>query len=234
MRLLSKNEIVVGKAAEKRMEIDEGLKLARKVDALRETALKEEASLNKFRDGSVSNVKEEIALLIDKKAKLEDEIKRLLAERVELLKPLDREWDKLNAKIKEVEDTKTMLAKKQAELDHESTLRWQLSNKIALEKERVDDERSRSKEILKDADRAKTEAEGILREVKLGAEAFDKYVSTANAQLVTRETNIAARERDASNKEEFLRKKEVDLAQLERSLKDRYDTLQRTINRTKK
>lgn len=77
MRLLPKQEVNDRLKESRRIEIDEGAKLARKIDTLRETALKEEANLTKFREESIKIVTEEIKKLIEKKETLLKEIELL-------------------------------------------------------------------------------------------------------------------------------------------------------------
>lgn len=63
-KLLPKQEIVLLKGAERKREIDEGLKLAKKIDLLRQTASEEEANLKKFREESLKVIKEEMSKII--------------------------------------------------------------------------------------------------------------------------------------------------------------------------
>ena len=63
MKLLKKSEINTLKAQERKAEIDQGLKLSRRVDVLRETAAQEEASLEAFRRSSIKAINEEIKQL---------------------------------------------------------------------------------------------------------------------------------------------------------------------------
>lgn len=57
------------------MAVSEGMKLARRVDELRATLEKEEASLKKFREESVSIVVSEIRKLQDERNSLKEKIK---------------------------------------------------------------------------------------------------------------------------------------------------------------
>jgi len=56
MRLLAKREVDQRKSVERARDIDEGMKLARQVDTLRETKAEEEASLARFRTESISKI----------------------------------------------------------------------------------------------------------------------------------------------------------------------------------
>lgn len=70
MKLLRKQEIVLKKNDERKKEIDEGVKLAKTVDVLRQTLGKEQANLAKFRTETLKSIQ----LDIDNKIKERDEL----------------------------------------------------------------------------------------------------------------------------------------------------------------
>ncbi len=74
MKLLTKTEIEKQKVIERKVEIDQGMTLAKKIDSLRETASKEESNLAKFRIESLKTIKEEIDEKIRQRNSLESEI----------------------------------------------------------------------------------------------------------------------------------------------------------------
>lgn len=81
MKLLDKKIIQQSRTSERKMEIDEGAKLARKIDTLRETASSEEARLAKFRDRNLDILRTQIQALVDEKNKLIEEVDSLKKER---------------------------------------------------------------------------------------------------------------------------------------------------------
>ncbi len=81
MKLLDKQSITTLKNIDRKREVEEGAKLAKKIDILRETASKEEANLSKFRDQSLRLIKEEIDKLIDEKLTLRQQIEKLKEEK---------------------------------------------------------------------------------------------------------------------------------------------------------
>lgn len=83
-KLLPKQEFAQLKSEERKREIDEGIKLAEKVDLLRETAAQEGANLAKFRIESLKVIKEEIDKLISEKDILKKEIAELIKEKIDL------------------------------------------------------------------------------------------------------------------------------------------------------
>lgn len=73
MKLLTKQNVSDLKAVERKREIDEGAKLASKVDKLRELSSAEQARLSKFQQDTLSQIKKEIDLEIERKEVLKRE-----------------------------------------------------------------------------------------------------------------------------------------------------------------
>lgn len=74
MKLRDKLEISTLKAKEKQQEIDEGKKLAKAIEVLRETRVKEEANLRKFRDESMKLIVSEVKSKMVERDHLNDDI----------------------------------------------------------------------------------------------------------------------------------------------------------------
>jgi hypothetical protein len=79
MKIRDKLEISTAKAREKQKEIEEGAKIAKTIDVLRETKAREESSLRKFRDESLKRIQEEINAKIMEKKLLTEDIEGLRA-----------------------------------------------------------------------------------------------------------------------------------------------------------
>lgn len=77
VRLLTKREVDVAKAKDRQREIDEGKKLADRVDALRRMAVEEEQKLELYRTQALSTIQEDINAKIIERDILLKEIKRL-------------------------------------------------------------------------------------------------------------------------------------------------------------
>lgn len=84
MKLLTKNEVQGLKSQERTLEMQEGLKLAKKIDILRETASKEEAALAKFRVETLKVIQNDIVALSSEKYELERQVKELRDEKAKL------------------------------------------------------------------------------------------------------------------------------------------------------
>lgn len=77
MKLLKKEDIQQDYALERKLQIDEGMNLAKKIDFLRKSYAEEEQKLKAFRDSSLKAIQAEIDPLILQKQQLEREVRLL-------------------------------------------------------------------------------------------------------------------------------------------------------------
>jgi len=85
VKLLPKSKLEEQKAKEKFQQQEEGLKLARKVDSLRELHAQEEEKIATWRNETLEAVGKEISDLLTVKEKLISEIGRLTLEKESLI-----------------------------------------------------------------------------------------------------------------------------------------------------
>ena len=104
IKLLAKRDIDAAKAKERSLEVAEGLKLANRVDGLRETQAQEEASLQRFRTETIKKINEEITESTAKRDSLLTEVKTLQADRERALIPLDKEKQEIVEERVELEE----------------------------------------------------------------------------------------------------------------------------------
>lgn len=78
-RLLPKNIVNATLAQERKIEIDKGIKLAKAIEALRETKVEEEQKLERFRSETIAKVQIEIDSYIKERDFLRKEIAALQA-----------------------------------------------------------------------------------------------------------------------------------------------------------
>ncbi len=220
MRLLAKSEVAKGKALDKQREVQEGLKVAKRVDALRETAAEEEASLEKFRQKTLSTLHEQIAPLAKEKDELESKVKTLREERIRLEAPVDlrKEWElveegkKTNAEWRDdllgreitlterennVRDDKKEVEKREKEVEsneewvRRTTLEAQTANEVAHDAQNL------AEETLK---RAKAQAHEQQQLFTTKAE----ELSIKEQGLLAREEQVATDRVDITNQKKFL------------------------------
>lgn len=234
IRLLDKKSVNVQVAIEKKKQIDSGIKLASKVDAVRETLLEEEERLAKFRSETIARTQVEIDAKIKEKDGILAQIKARKEELLELRKPLDEEWEMVNSGRSELNELQVMLLQKDSELDQGIALNIQRERLNKEEEQRIASERERTCHALTEADLMREMASGILVSARTKA---DDVISNAQRKDETsgkRELAVEVREREVAKEASRLRKIEKQQKDNERAIADKYETLARTINRTKK
>lgn len=234
MRLLQKSEVNKAKALERDREVAEGLKLAKKVDALRELSAEEERSLMLFRAKTIEEIYRQTAAEQTKLEALKREVRVLEEKRYEALKPLTAELERIEKEQEQLSEMKLTRDKHErllAESDEEIDAR---ENTLALLEGMVSQQNAVAASALSEAEKLRDEAtrkerlaDGILKRAQNEAS-----VLVANAEQ--REGWVLQREKAVLEKEESLRGQEIELAKEWSRLKDREQTLERNIKRLNK
>lgn len=230
MKLLPKKEIDKAKAENKRQEIDEGKKLIKQIEVIRQTRNDEEQSLERFRRETLISIKAELAPYEEKLNTLKKEVDEAKREREELLKPLELEWEEVNKVKDEVETLKqdTLISLNEVEvlkgsythllteaedikaryLSCEETAQVKLNNAIIIERQ--------AKELKEEAEKTKRQTD-IYTSEKLA------HITEEERKLDLRTTALIENEKKNKAEAEELRKEKILLADeratLERSLK---------------
>ncbi len=97
MKLLTSTKLQEARAADQKLTIDQGMKLARRIDTLRETLAVEESALSRFRTVTVVAAQHDLAVAQTQLLSVQREIVQAQAIRDELRKPLDAEWTLLRS-----------------------------------------------------------------------------------------------------------------------------------------
>lgn len=234
MKLLKKSEIAAHQAAERKASIDEGLKLAKQVDRLREIKAEEEKSLALFRQKTVAQINTEIVEATQKRDALLTEAKKLQKQ--------------INAGMTEVEEKKALVAAQAAHYD--SLMRLLVNDRIEVEKAltaakselkkakvatfKAETNEYRAMQTLIDADNKRIQAEALLKQAAEIREDATTYAEDQKTKLDTRDKVIASKEQEITIKEAALLKKEKQLHEKEIKLRDREATLEREFKRLKK
>jgi len=233
MKLLSRPQANAEAARNRKAQIDEGMKIAGRVDVLRKTL----SDLEKQHSEYVSKIKEEgktiMSGLEQEILALRREIGELTAQKNELLKPLDAEWELARKAKKEgeevLEEVKGLhiIVEKEKAKQEVNTKK----TKESLDKSRVRERALRVAFVEASEDRAM--AAKILKDAQLHKEESDKNCLERENELDLRERrndfDFAANQHQKEINE--ARSKDLDLR--EKEIKDKYETLLRTINRTK-
>lgn len=231
IRLLDKKTLSVDLAIQKKKQIDQGVNLAKKVDAVRETLLEEEKRLAEFRNESIARTQTEIDAKIKEKNFLESEIKKREKDLTKLREPLDAEWEDVNSKIRAVNTLSLSLNQMQGELEKAIALNIQRERLNKEEEQRIAKERERSVQALTEADLLKEMTSDTLTKAKTRADTIH-----LNARKIHEEAE--RREQDVDRREVAIVKMAADLKRIEKEQKrkdkeilDKYETLNRDIER---
>lgn len=231
IRLLTKSEIVKAKSKDRQTEINEGLKLAKKVDNLRELASSEETNLNKFRKETLANIQEEILTKSKERDELVTRVTDLEKRKEDALRPLTDELAELEKEKKSLADGKKELEELSVTLDKLAIDLVGSAKEIIDQETRIKDMTERTETKLSNADTLEKdiiEKHGLATRTLENAER-EASVTIANAKQ--REEWVTQREKATFKKEEELRNKEIDLAKDFIRLKDREATLERNLKR---
>lgn len=231
MKLLDKKLANISLQTERKQQIDQGVKIAEKVDAVRDTLAKEEKRLSEFRTLSVAHVQLEIDQKLREKSNIERDILVRKEELGKLREPLDTAWLEVKKATQDLTTVKDALYQKQANLDN--------GLRLNLQRERMNEEETQRIQTLKEATQhdkrmAQEARDDAVREVLNARAKATKILSDAKE----REEAVEVREESTQTKEEWIKQQEAKLAKRDkeqndrdREIKDRYETLLRTEQR---
>ncbi len=230
-RLLPKRELETKKASERKVAIDEGITLARKVDKLRETVAFEEVRLKQFREASVAQTKKEIAELVEQKQQVAYDIQKLEQVRANLRTPLDEEWAKVRKERAELEESKELYDLNSRSLSFAQKVYF-ADTKVLEDREA----RAVAKDLALDLrgdeiEAIHLDALKVLVDARNNAQATAKTLEVQAREISTREINVLGHERSIESREDFNRQREIELNKRERTINDKYATLLRTEQR---
>jgi len=233
IKLLPKQEISRLQAEEKRVAIQEGVKLARRVDNLREIAAQEEASLASFRTATLTEIKKQTD---DAKSKRDS----LLKEVADLRKEIQDGTQVLDIRENVLVSREEDLVKQQKDIETRSFSLKTLTEKVILKEKQLEALEQKLKNTWnvlvafgKDVEVVYEQATTALNDVQSRAEATLSVINEVNEDLKVRDIAVASRERDVIIKEERVENTRKQLEEREKQLLDRELTLEREFNRLK-
>lgn len=234
MRLLPKSEINIRQAQQKRAEIDEGVKLATRVDNLREIAAQEEASLASFRNTTLKAIAQEIK-------KAETERTQVLKEVIDLRKELAEGTKQLDTRRADLDTYQKSLERLEHDLTSRVSALKTLAAKLKEQSKQTKEHNDRllyahkvMGEIQNETKTAYQQAKDYLTEALQRQEKISTLATSVEQELRTRDIAVASKERDLTIREEHFNKRKESLRIKELQLIDREQTLERQLNRLKK
>jgi hypothetical protein len=190
-RLLSKREVDKAKSIDRKREIDEGMKLAKRVDTLRETAVKEEKGLDDFRRQQLEAIQAQIDPKIVELDALAGEIRRLKVQREALLVPLQEREAEVFDNEQQLRQRDEEITQKEAQLKLAISANIQRERENRLEQQRTEDAKKRATEFLVETQEDHRQAQEVLKNA-------NEKSSLLNAALDLREKEVRKREEDAT------------------------------------
>lgn len=234
MRLSNPRTVQSNINDQRKADIDNGLKLARKVDDLRETVLKEEQKLENHRNVIIPEVQRQIDLKIEERDELERELVPIRKKREELLKPLDEEWLKVN-------QTKSDLEKEKTDIENEKQKTLLLVKKAEqnlklskLEQERSFEKGKVANQESKEAHDKLLEAQKCLSDARNEEKRINSLLDKRKLEIKEEEEvlkatvlSISIREKEIEADKKFIEEEKI-------RLQDMRGTLERALARTNK
>lgn len=230
-RLLTQSDLDSRKSADRRREVEEGAKLARRVDGLRELAAETEKNVEQHRSASLAQAQRDIDAVLSKKELLEGEVRELEEERKRLQAPLDAAWEKVRQESKQNANERLVLEQRDAAIRQTSIEQENVAKQLREEGERVVQERKRSMSLLKKAASDQEKAQTILLEAhELKEETANWSVHKTN-ELTKREKAALIRDQELILQAEQVEEGRLQNENDRKKLKDAYETLARTKKR---
>lgn len=234
MRLLSKQDLNAKKAQEKRVEVEEGVKLAKKIDSLRQTLAEEELSLTTFRSKTVAAIHTEIALVAAQRDSLLSEVRTLRKEILDGHDAVDARKAELILYAEELGRQSDLLEKR-----IEALKKLTLSVKQDAKQAKEDRQRANYlvtviRETLATIQVERESSIEVVKKARMQLDRSSALYDEVYAELEKRDMAVAAKEREISIKEERLALEEKANRTLAIKLRDREATLEREFNRLKK
>lgn len=208
MRLIDKKDILVQKSTERKREIDEGVKLAKSIDTLRETHAKEQQGLKRFRDESLKVIKNEIEIHNKKRDELFKEIQILEEQKILAQAPIDliKEWTKVKIDQEQIKSTTHDLVERESKvIENETTIQVK-ENLFAKREETIKENENLTNRFLTEANNKYLLAEKHENESNERAKQTQSILNEKDNELRAKETNLSVKERDLHLKEEQIEK----------------------------
>lgn len=227
MILPKKIDIDKAKSQEKKMQVDEGLILARRVDELRSMRVQMEKNFEVWRVGTSKTIQDDIDGLLAYRDGIYVEIVKAKKDRDELMKPLDEEWARVNK-----EGEGLIKDKNELFLDTE---RLKIKE-VVLEKEKtkISEAIKKAKQNEKDTEKAKQSATSLneLAQGKYEEASRERDEQSERYESKIKEVNQREKEYEIALqtitvKERGIEEKEAELLERENTLARRIKNLQR-------
>lgn len=225
MKLLDKKSLTSDANAQRKQQIDEGVRIARAVDINREELASFEKQRADFIAGSKAEMMKVIAPLVDQKEKLEHDIKKAEEDLAEKRKPLDREWAILAEDVLALHKGQEKLELDQNELSKEKERNGEDAKRNVKDRASINSDREAIGILTRDVQAKLDEAERINAETKRNAETHARRIDEEVREITRDRTQNDVDAKDLARREEVLALEKVKIENDKKWIKDRYTTL---------
>ncbi len=233
MKILKKSEALTEANKQKQDQIDEGTAIATRVDTLRRTLADVQKQHEDYIAGMKAQLDKVINPLIVQRDGLLSEIDHAKAELARLRLPLDKEWSDVNLKRAELDDMERELVLKEQDL-------VKAEADIDVSRGEVFEDRNITAELVREAYKnvqdthaLKEEAEIMLTKAEAHKTEVERILEVRELDVLAKEKELGYRDRNLDNRENLVVARSIELDAKEKFINDKYETLERTINRLK-
>lgn len=231
MKIPDRKQIASDFNLQRKLQVDEGVKIAKKVDVLRETLASLEEQHRKFIAGTRQDLINQTEGLERKKADLQGELVHLEERRKRLLEPLDEEWTKLLDKQTEVLARKFLIEEKENQLNERESQIAKIEKLTEQNRQQISEFKGETERANKEARQFRDEQKSIRDDIKRTKDNQDKDFFKVNKELNKRDDELIIQRKYLDLVKKNLDAREKELDDKDRAIKDKYATLQRTLNR---
>lgn len=231
MDLLDKKAIASQSNRLRKVQVDEGVQLAQRIDGLRRTLADLQSQHEKFLQKMKDDLNPQSDAITKELVERRNEILILERKKAKLLEPVDVEWEKVHAKEAELKQKEEELAQEHQKLV-ETEQDFQKRLKKLSEEERENE--NLKLELQKRADlvlETSLEAQNTLLS---GRDMETQVLSTIKKKtsvLGKKEMEVAIRERNLETREKLLQVEEQEIINEKIRLADQRKTLERAMKR---
>ncbi len=234
MKLLRKSEVMALKERERTREATEGLKIARKIDGLRELQSNTELKLNDFRNSYLRAWGDEQKKLEEQKAKLSHEVAYLQKKLSLMLPGMGTKREELAKKEKELKELSAFISQRAEELNVQEIDILDAKKELADSLARARTDEANAKSFLALAVGKDGAATAALNRAKAMENSAEWQKTRIEAQLGEKSAVLNQKERELAEKEADLSKQQQNINMEKVKLADRNAMLDRTLDRLKK
>lgn len=223
-RLKTKVEIDTQKSQERKKEVDEGMKLAKSVDLLRETYAQEQTKLRLFRESTLKVIKDDMNALELQKNSMVEVIRALEARKRDAEAPIDltKEWKKLEIDKKEIENIKIELSDRETHVMNREIVAMGLSKR----EEEIKEKEKQAQSYLAEATRSYEKTEILRSEMESRKLESEKEIESRYSILTGKEQDMISREYKVNKEKESIEKRNKELLETGSKLIERESTVQ--------